>query len=350
MTENGRPRDRAAEYHPPTDRPRSREPAVEVAEGLGNRERSAGLFEPLLGRGTVFEDKDLLRPSHTPDLLPHRERQITELAEHLGATLRGDTPSSVQIYGKTGTGKTVCVRYVAGELLRAAGGAGVPCHIEYVNGEVTDTEYRVLARLTNRVAAASGTAEDDRPVPPSGWPTGQVYRAFVRAVDRQERSVVVVLDEVDRLVRKGAGDALYKLLRVNAELERSRVSVVGISNDLTFTESLDPRVRSSLGDVEVVFPPYDANQLRDVLRVRASTAFRDGSVAEGVIPLCAAFAAREHGDARRALDTLRTAGEVADAAGAERVEERHVRRARERTDVDRAGEASDARDPSTDRT
>ncbi|WP_254546592.1 Cdc6/Cdc18 family protein [Halomarina pelagica] len=347
MTDNGRHRDRAADRRRTTDRGASRD----RADGPGtpvDRESAGELFESLLDRETVFEDKELLRPSHTPDLLPHREGQIAQLAEHLGATLRGDAPSNVQIYGKTGTGKTVCVKYVTQELIRAAGTTAVPCRVEYVNGEVTDTQYRVFASLTNRIATADGEREGDRPVPVSGWPTGRVYRAFVRAVDALDRGVVVVLDEVDKLVRRDAGDALYKLLRVNADLERSHVSVVGISNDLTFTDALDPRVRSSLGDAEIVFPPYDGLQLRDILRVRASAAFRDGRVTDGVIPLCAAFAAREHGDARRALDTLRVAGEVADAAGADRVEEHHVRRARERADA--AGADREVTDRSSGRT
>ena len=77
-------------------------------------------------------------------------------------------------------------------------------------------------------------------------------------------------------------------------------------------DHLDPRVRSSLGEEEEVFSPYNALQLQDILRERSLEAFHEGAIEEGVIAKCAAFAAREHGDARRALELLRVAGELAE--------------------------------------
>jgi hypothetical protein len=126
---------------------------------------------------------------------------------------------------------------------------------------------------------------------------------------------------------------------MNSELENSRVSIMGISNDLKFTDFLDPRVKSSLGEEEIVFPPYDANQLRDILRHRADVAFKPDVLTDDVIPLCAAFAAQEHGDARRALDLLRCAGEFAERDGVEVVSAEHVRRAQEKIELDRIVEA-----------
>jgi cell division control protein 6 len=125
---------------------------------------------------------------------------------------------------------------------------------------------------------------------------------------------------------------------MNSELDNSRVSIIGISNDLKFTDFLDPRVKSSLGEEEIVFPPYDANQLRDILQHRSEVAFKQNALSEDVIPLCAAFAAQEHGDARRALDLLRTAGELAERDQAESVTEEHVRRAQDKIELDRVVE------------
>ena len=172
----------------------------------------------------------------------------------------------------------------------------------------------------------------------TGWPTDRVYSSFFDAVDYQERVVVIMLDEIDKLVEKSGDDTLYNLSRMNSELENSRVSIMGISNDLKFTDFLDPRVKSSLGEEEIVFPPYDANQLRDILRHRADVAFKADVLSDDVIPLCAAFAAQEHGDARRALDLLRTAGELAEREGADIVLEKHVRQAQEKIELDRVVE------------
>jgi archaeal cell division control protein 6 len=287
---------------------------------------STGLFADLLAQGGIFQNRDVLRPTYTPSELPHREEQINSLASILVPALRGETPSNVLIYGKTGTGKTAVAKYVGKELEEA--GLGVKCTVIYINCEIIDTQYRILAHLGRHF---------DRDIPMTGWPTDQVYSEFRNALDEERRVVVIMLDEVDKLVKKG-DDILYNLSRVNSDLLQTRVSLIGISNDLKFTEFLDPRVKSSLGEDEIIFPPYDAEQIRDILEQRAGIAFRAGMLAEDVTPLCSAFAAQEHGDARRALDLLRISGELAERERASQVTEEHVRMAREKIEQDRVEE------------
>ncbi|OPX76987.1 MAG: ORC1-type DNA replication protein [Methanosaeta sp. PtaB.Bin039] len=287
---------------------------------------SSGLFAGLLGQAGIFESRDVLRPSYTPRELPHREDQINSLASALVPALRGETPSNILIYGKTGTGKTAVAKYVGKELEEAR--SETRCTVIYLNCEVVDTQYRVLAHLARHF---------DKDIPMTGWPTDQVYSEFRDALDQSGRVVVIMLDEVDKLVRKG-DDILYNLSRINSDLVRSRVSLIGISNDLKFTEFLDPRVRSSLGEDEIIFPPYNAEQIQDILQQRASTAFRPGILEDDVIPLCAAFAAQEHGDARKALDLLRISGELAERGRSSAVSENHVRQAREKIEQDRVEE------------
>ncbi|WP_137284065.1 Cdc6/Cdc18 family protein [Halorussus salinisoli] len=341
-----------------------------------------GLFDDLLSGEPIFENKEVLRPSYTPHELPHRKDQINNMATILVAALRGETPSNILIYGKTGTGKTASAKFVSKELESTSQKYDVPCNVEYINCEVTDTQYRVLAQLANKFIENNQEFVDDRTteletlreeatadparltdtsfdsledidarieelkddreemesVPMTGWPTDRVYNTFFEAVDYEERVVVIMLDEIDKLVEKSGDDTLYNLSRMNSELENSRVSIIGISNDLKFTDFLDPRVKSSLGEEEIVFPPYDANQLRDILQHRAEVAFKADALSDDVIPLCAAFAAQEHGDARRALDLLRTAGELAERDQAEGVNEKHVRKAQEKIELDRVVE------------
>jgi len=285
------------------------------------------LFDEFLEIDPIFTDKEVLRPAYTPKKLPHRDSQVNAMARVLVPALRGDTPSNILIYGKTGTGKTASAKYVANELQTTSQKSDVPCKVEYINCEVVDTQYRVLATL------AKEFGRDD--VPMTGWPTDRVYNAFFDAVDSRERVAVVMLDEIDKLVEKSGDDTLYNLSRMNSDLENARVSIIGISNNVQFKENLDPRVKSSLGEEELVFPPYNANQLRDILEQRAELAFEDGALTNEVIPLCAAFAAREHGDARRALDLLRASGEVAERAKSDTVTEEHVHEAQERIELNR---------------
>jgi cell division control protein 6 len=288
------------------------------------------IFEELelVRESRIFKNKDVLRHTYIPENLPHRKDQIKSLASILAAALKGETPSNVLIYGKTGTGKTATVKYVGKDLEGMGEKIGIKNSLIYINCEVIDTQYRIfahLARVFNEI------------VPMTGWPTDQVYSAFKKGIDSENRTLIVILDEVDRLVSKGDG-ALYNLSRINAELNRAKVSIIGISNDLTFTEMLDPRVKSSLGEEKIVFPPYNANQLKDILEERSKEAFKVSTIGDGVISLCAAFAAWEYGDARRALDLLRVSGEITERLQANQVEQEHVRQAKDKIEDDRIGE------------
>lgn len=287
------------------------------------------LFEDRIIESNIFANKESLRPTYIPKDLPHRKKQIKSLADTLSAALKGETPSNLLIYGKTGTGKTATVKYVDKQLEELGEKRNSKCTLIYINCELFNTQYRVFAYLA-RVF--------NRHVPTFGWTTDMVYSEFKRVIDTEDRCVIVILDEVDKLVTRGE-ETLYNLSMINSELNNARVRMIGISNDLTFTELLDTSVRSSLSEEELIFPPYNANQLQDILTERAEIAFNKSVIKGGVIPLCAAFAAQEHGNAMRALDLLRVSGEIAEGTKSDVITEEHVRLANEKIETDRIAEA-----------
>jgi len=266
----------------------------------------------------VFRNREVLHPDYIPDTLPHRENEIRKLAEHLLVSAQGMRPSNVLIYGLTGTGKTVVAKYVVGKLKEKASTLNTKLDYAYVNTRKLDTTYRVIASIAQSVGLR---------VPHTGLAVSEVYRRYINALDSWGGLHIVILDEVDYYVKREGDDLIYKLVRANEELSKAKIVLVGITNDLNFVENLDPRVRSSMGEVEMVFPPYNAEQLSTILRQRAELAFNPGVIDDGVISYCAALAAREHGDARRALDLLRVSGEIADREGADRVTIEHVKKA-----------------------
>ncbi|MEO2151683.1 MAG: AAA family ATPase, partial [Thermococcus sp.] len=185
---------------------------------MGNRDDYlTSIFEKYLHAKKIFKNKEVLRHSYTPKELPHRHEQIDELAHILVPVLRGETPSNVFVYGKTGTGKTVTVKFVTEELK-------IPVEVIYINCEIVDTHYRVLARIVNHFKAESGVE-----VPLVGWPTDEVYVKLKEVIDAKERFVIIVLDEIDKLIKKSGDDILYSLTRINTELSRAKVSIIGIS-------------------------------------------------------------------------------------------------------------------------
>jgi cell division control protein 6 len=284
------------------------------------------IFDTFLQRPKIFTDREVLRPDYVPDHLPHREEQIQQIAKILVPVLDETRGSNIFIYGKTGTGKTAVVKYVLNRLIRRSHEIGALVENCYVNCRLVGTVYRVLLRLGESI---------DIKIPFTGLATSEAFDRFEEALDHKGILLLVVLDEIDALVKIYGDNLIYELTRVNETLTQGKVSLICISNDLLFKDLLDPRVLSSLGEEEVVFIPYCATELKDILLERAKISFNDGVLTDGALNLCSALAAAEHGDARRALDLLRVAGELTEREGLEKVTEEHVRQAQKKIEEDR---------------
>ena len=290
-------------------------------------------FESFLAKDSLFKNKKVLQSNYTPNSIFHREEQIQQIASILAPILREEKPSNLFIYGKTGTGKTVSVKYTVRNLEDIALKNKIPLKVIYVNcklKKVADTEYRLIAQLASELGKS---------VPATGLPTDEVYKIFFSAIDSKHQFVLLILDEIDQLAKKAGDAVLYNLTRINEDLKNSQVSLIGISNDLMFADNLDPRVKSSLSEEEILFPPYNAIQIQDILRARAELAFKENVIANGVIEKCSAYAAREYGDARRALELLRVAGEIAERSGSDKVLLSHIDLAEEKLERERVIDA-----------
>ncbi len=288
-----------------------------------------GFFNNFLSKESLFRDKKVLQASYTPETIKHREDQIKTIANILAPTLKLDKPSNLFIYGKTGSGKTLSIKFVSKEILELASQTNIPIKIVYINcklKKVADTEYRLVAQISRKLG---------KEIPATGLPTEEVYNIFYKAIDHQKQVVILLLDEIDQLVKKSGDEILYNLTRINSELINAQLGIVGISNDILFADNLDPRVKSSLSEEELVFPPYNALQIQDILKQRAKNAFNENTLEQGVIEKCAAYAAREHGDARRALELLRVAGEIAEREDSTKVSIKHIDKAEDKIERDK---------------
>ena len=288
------------------------------------------VFEKYASNVTIFKDREVLRHDYLPDRLPHREEQIRQLGETVAPILKNARSSNIFIYGKTGTGKTAVTKYVLSHLEAKAKEFNASVKFCYVNCRLAGSEYRIFAGLCQSLGVS---------VPFTGLSVGEVFDRFRASLDISRILAVIVLDEIDALIKSRGDNLLYELTRINETLCKSKVSIVGISNDLRLKEFLDSRVFSSLSEEEIIFKPYDASELRNILLERGKLAFHDGALSDAALSLCAALAAAEHGDARRALDLLRVAGEVAERKGASVVVEEHVREAEKSIEHNRVVEA-----------
>jgi len=290
------------------------------------------LFTNFIEKPSIFLKKEALNATYIPNTLLHREKQIKQLGTILAPLLKKEQVSNVMIFGWTGVGKTAVTKIVAKELEEMGDRINTQIKTIYLNCkmEKINTEYRLLARI----------AEDlGEEVPMTGLPTDQVYKTLHKTINNLGVTILIILDEIDSMDQ--ASDGLYDLTRINYELTKgSRVSIIGISNDLNFLDKIDPKVKSSFAGEDIIFPPYNALQLADILKQRAELAFLPETPQSGVIEKCAALAAQEHGDARRALNLLRVSAEIADRTGAEKIREIHIQSAQERIDMESISEVT----------
>ena len=287
------------------------------------------IFEEILGQDSLFTDRKAFDHAFEPARLPHREHELDALVRNLVDALNGHIPSNMLLYGVPGSGKTVVTRFVLSQLREKGLEMGQTVQTYEINCRNVDTKYRVVQTIATQLAQRG-----DPPVPFTGWPTDRVLDTVVSRMSRVGGVHIIVLDEVDNLVDKGGDDLLYALTSLNTLLEKGRCSIIGISNDLHFTQHLDPRVSSRLSQEDIVFHPYVATEIQNILIERATMGIKAGVLEDGVIKLCSALAAQEHGDARRALDLLRISVQKAEQRSQNQVDTKHVRLAQSQLEYD----------------
>lgn len=257
-----------------------------------------------------------------------RDKEIDDIVEILNPVMFGRKPSNIFIYGKPGTGKTLLARYVSNKLSKEAEDNKINVRIIYANGK-NKTSLKIIWDIIDRISSNKINLR--------GSDAGTYWNRFWDIIDNINGHVIVILDEIDTLKDQ---DILYGLTRAaeSGSLKSSKINFIALTNNTHFPGFIDPRIMSSLSAEELVFPPYDADQLRKILESKASIAFHPGVLSETVIPLCAAYSAQEHGDARKAVNLLRIAGELAERENASVVTEDHVKKARDKTEQDRVSE------------
>lgn len=273
----------------------------------------------------IFTRESVLRDTYTPHELLERDHELSEYQNALKPVIKGEDPKNIFLYGQTGVGKTIATEMVLNQLEQDQK------QYDYLNVKTIkvlckglNTSYQVSVKLVNQFRS---TAEK---IPATGYSPDAVLDMLWDHLEELDAThVLIVLDEVDSIGNDD--DILYQLPRANSngnvDREETKIGVIGISNDFTFRDNLSARVKDSLAEEEIHFPPYNAEQLTTILRQRAKNAFQDGVLEDDVVPLCGAFAGQESGSARRALKLLYKAGDLARSRNEDRVTEEHVREA-----------------------
>lgn len=290
------------------------------------------IFEKAASGKSLVKNRQALTIDYVPEKLPFRDEEAKTLAQVLSTVFKGARPSNLLLFGKPGTGKTAVARNVVERLQKKSNELKIDVTVIFINAKSAGSAYKILFEVAEELGI---NREQGKQVHFTGLSMGEATDRILQYIQKKKLHFIMIVDEIDSLVDKSGDDILYNFTRANQRMGKGGfVTLIGISNSLTFKDKLDPRVRSSLSEEETVFNPYTVDQLRQILHERSKLAFSEGAVTDAAINLCAAVAGREHGDARKAIDLLRVAAELAEREGASKVDEKHVRAGQDRIERD----------------
>lgn len=272
----------------------------------------------LLDDQTLFKDETVFTPNYTPEDFLHRDSQLKELSYCLKPGLRGVKPVNALINGPPGTGKTTAVKHMFNQVRETSN----KLVTVYINCEDYSTPYKIFSRIYERVYNAS---------PPStGKPLEDLKDRVFHRLAKQDQSMVVCLDELDRLfIDKTVDRVLVDLLKSYTTYDYDRVGVVGVMIDPSFIADLDPKTRSIYNPVRIEFPPYNKQEIRDILLTRIKQGLYADVVPNQILDRITDHTLRGGSDVRLGLDLLYRSGLIAEQDSSKKITSNHLSKALE---------------------
>lgn len=259
-------------------------------------------FESVL-KNPIYKNRDMIYALNPPNGLLHRTEQKNELIMELAPVLMNSAVSCIFVYGNPGTGKTSLILELSEKLSHEAKKNKIIIEKLYVNCSENRSETTILVDLLAQL-------NPDREYPRLGWTRAKAVEEFNKELRKRDSNILIVLDEVDYALKESGDDILYRLSRINESNPKARVSTIMISNDIRVSDYIKPRTQSAFGRIKIVFTPYNAEELEDIITDRIKMALKSNACTDSVIKKIAEIEAARGGDARRALELLDSCAKI----------------------------------------
>ncbi len=258
-----------------------------------------------------FDDEQLLRSEQLAVLeeifnANVRDAEISEISSHFAPVLRNDHPMHLALWGKTGTGKTLTMRFFLNLLAEMCQEKKIPLRDVHLDLSTPRPCFRAVNDLACLLNASKRYKK--------GISLEELMGRIEESLADYRGYLVLFIDEVDN-IRRDKDAFLSFLVRRLPQAIPGKLILVFASNHLNWSDNLDPRIKSFLRLNELIFKPYDAVDLQRILDIRVKKALRPDAVEAGVIEKIAALASREHGDARQAVSLLARSAYLAEKRG-----------------------------------
>jgi len=258
-------------------------------------------------KNTIFRNRKALYELRPSTGFVHRTEERNEIIVELAPILMNSAVQGIFIYGAPGTGKTGLVSEILDELEQESKKNKVKLKTLYLNCSENRTETTILMELLMNL-------NPEKEYPKMGWTRKKAISEFESVIESIGGNVLLALDEVDYALKEGGDDILYRLSRINDKLN-ANVSTIIISNDAKVMDYIKPKTQSTFGRIKIIFAPYNAEELKDILSMRSNLAFKEGVVSDVVLKKISEIESERGGDARKALELLDSCGKIATSRG-----------------------------------